>query len=57
MLYYSIVSSNINRENVAAPRGYLQKKDKAAAAVGVLSTPGSGSFPWEKQEPWGAPGG
>ena len=51
MLYYSIVSSNINRENVAAPRGYLQKKDKAAAAVGVLSAPGSGSFPWEKQEP------
>ncbi|CAE7819036.1 unnamed protein product [Symbiodinium sp. CCMP2592] len=29
---------------------YLQKKDKAAAAVGVLSAPGSGSFPWEKQE-------
>ncbi|CAE6971928.1 unnamed protein product [Symbiodinium natans] len=29
---------------------YLQGKDKAAAAVGVLSAPGSGSFPWEKQE-------
>lgn len=30
-------------------RGYLQSSDKSGAAIGILSAPGAGGMPWERQ--------
>lgn len=29
--------------------GYLQSSDKSGAAIGILSAPGAGGMPWERQ--------
>ena len=34
---------------IIEPRGYLQGKDKTGAAIGILSAPGAGGMPWERQ--------